>query len=285
MRRPQVLEQRTSTRVQLYQGQQEWSQGKAAMTITAGSDVKKFVTQVGVEKVGVMAMPKWGAGRTPASSARPRRRSASPRGRSTPRWTPNFIMFMHTPSRLAAWFKATGDLPGRRPVQHEADHAAAAEGAVRPREATASPYLENFIPTELDSEGNFAEAQLLLGGQDRRAAGGRQVPADRDADPDHRRQGDRQLRALGEVRRRLMERPARNETAAHRPRQRVPRPCPLRPEAPPGGGAPGAPRSPPGGHPAGPVAPALGRRRLDAPRSRSSRSSSATRWSSSYASR
>ena len=34
--------------VQLYQGQQQWADGKAAMTITAGSDVKKFVTQVGV---------------------------------------------------------------------------------------------------------------------------------------------------------------------------------------------------------------------------------------------
>src|SRR3989337_3341719 len=48
--------------LELYQGQQQWVDGKAAMTVTAGSDVKKFVTQVGVAKVGVMAMPKWGSG-------------------------------------------------------------------------------------------------------------------------------------------------------------------------------------------------------------------------------
>src|SRR4029453_8971325 len=45
--------------VQLYQGQQEWADGNAAMTITAGSDVKKFVTQVGASKVGLMGIPKW----------------------------------------------------------------------------------------------------------------------------------------------------------------------------------------------------------------------------------
>jgi hypothetical protein len=28
-----------------------------------------------------------------------------------------------------------------------------------------APYLENFIPTELDSKANFAQAQLLLGGK------------------------------------------------------------------------------------------------------------------------
>ncbi len=27
-----------------------------------------------------------------------------------------------------------------------------------------APYLENFIPPELDSKANFAQAQLLLGG-------------------------------------------------------------------------------------------------------------------------
>ena len=27
-----------------------------------------------------------------------------------------------------------------------------------------SPYLENFIPTELDSKANFGQSQLLLGG-------------------------------------------------------------------------------------------------------------------------
>ena len=55
---------------------------------TAGSDIKKFVEQVGVNKVGIMAMPKWGNGQTRASSARPRRRSASRPGRNIPRWSP-----------------------------------------------------------------------------------------------------------------------------------------------------------------------------------------------------
>jgi len=52
--------------LQLYQGQQKWSNGDAAMTITAGSDVRKFITSVGVGKVGLTSMPTWAAGAGPA---------------------------------------------------------------------------------------------------------------------------------------------------------------------------------------------------------------------------
>ena len=44
--------------LELYQAQQTWVDGKSAMTVSAGTDVTKFVKQVGVAKVGVMAMPK-----------------------------------------------------------------------------------------------------------------------------------------------------------------------------------------------------------------------------------
>ena len=86
--------------------------GKAAMTVTAGSDVKKFVKKVGVAQgrrdgdaeVGQRA-------RTRASSARPRRPSGITAWTKHPQEAADFIMFMHTPERLAAWFKATGAFP------------------------------------------------------------------------------------------------------------------------------------------------------------------------------
>src|SRR5690242_2007814 len=150
--------------VQLYQGQQEWANGNAAMTITAGSDVKKFVKQVGVSKVGVMAMPKWGngpyAGRLGSTSQTIGITSWS----KYPQVDADFIMFMHTPERMAAWFKTTGAFP--------ADDRFNTKLITLPQQKVlfnlvknGAPYLENFIPTEFDTKANFAQAQLLLAGK------------------------------------------------------------------------------------------------------------------------
>jgi raffinose/stachyose/melibiose transport system substrate-binding protein len=72
-------------------------------------------------------------------------------------------MFMHTPERMKAWFKTTGAFP--------ADDRFPASQITLPQQTvlfnlvrSGSPYLENFIPTELDSKANFGQAQLLLGG-------------------------------------------------------------------------------------------------------------------------
>jgi multiple sugar transport system substrate-binding protein len=150
--------------VQLYQGQQEWSDGKAAMTVTAGSDVKKFVTQVGVSKVGVMPMPKWGTGPYAGRLGSTSQTVGITAWTKYPEVDADFIMFMHTPERMTAWFKATGAFP--------ADDRFNTNLITLPQQKVlfnlvknGVPYLENFIPTEFDSKANFAEAQLLLAGK------------------------------------------------------------------------------------------------------------------------
>jgi ABC-type glycerol-3-phosphate transport system substrate-binding protein len=148
---------------QLYQGQQEWAQGKAAMTVTAGSDVKKFVEQVGVSKVGVMPMPKWANGPYAGKLGATSQTVGITAWTKYPQVDADFIMFMHTPERMASWFKITGAFP--------ADNRFDTKLITLPQQKTLfallqhpAPYLENFIPTELDSKANFGEAQLLLGG-------------------------------------------------------------------------------------------------------------------------
>jgi raffinose/stachyose/melibiose transport system substrate-binding protein len=149
--------------LELYQGQQRWAQGKAAMTITAGSDVKKFVQQVGVAKVGVMAMPKWGKGPYAGKLGSTSQTVGITAWTKHPREAADFIMFMHNPARMAAWFKTTGAFP--------ADDRFKTKLIKLPQQKilfnlvkNGAPYLENFIPTELDSKANFGESQLLLGG-------------------------------------------------------------------------------------------------------------------------
>jgi raffinose/stachyose/melibiose transport system substrate-binding protein len=149
--------------LELYQGQQRWVQGKAAMTVTAGSDVKKFVKQVGVAKVGVMPMPKWGSGPYAGKLGSTSQTVGITAWTKYPDVAADFIVFMHTPERQAAWFKTTGAFP--------ADNRFNTRMITLPQQKvlfglvkSGSPYLENFIPPELDAKAYFAQSQLLLGG-------------------------------------------------------------------------------------------------------------------------
>jgi len=150
--------------VQLYQGQAVWARGKAAMTITAGSDVKNFIEQVGASKVGVMAMPKWGNGPYSGKLGQASQTVGITSWSKYPEVAADFIMFMHTPERLKAWFNATGAFPADdrfdarliKSPQLKTLYALVRRGA---------PYIENFIPTELDAKANFAQSQLLLAGK------------------------------------------------------------------------------------------------------------------------
>lgn len=150
--------------VQLYQGQQQWADGKAAMTVVAGSDVKKWVTQVGGAKVGVMAMPRWGKGPYAGRLGSTSQTLGIPAWTKYPEVAADFIMFLHTPDRMSSWFKTTGAFP--------ADDRFNTKLITLPQQKVlfdlvkrGSPYLENFIPTELDSKAIFAQTQLLLAGR------------------------------------------------------------------------------------------------------------------------
>ena len=148
----------------LYQAQQTWVNGKSAMTITAGTDVKKFVKLVGGSKVGVMAMPSYakgvGAGKLGATSQTLGVTSFSKHQKEAAA----FIQYLHTPDRLSAFYKATGALP--------ADDRFNASLITIPQikqlftmAKSGGPYLENFIPFELDQKGNFEGVQNVLSGK------------------------------------------------------------------------------------------------------------------------
>jgi ABC-type glycerol-3-phosphate transport system substrate-binding protein len=148
----------------LYPGQDRWAAGKGAMTVTAGSDIKKFVELVGVNKVGIMAMPKWGKGPYAGKLGSTSQTIGITAWTKYPEVVADFIMFTHTPERLSSWFKITGAFP--------ADDRFNARLIKLPQQKVAfnlvkqgAPYLENFIPSEFDAKANFANVQLLLAGR------------------------------------------------------------------------------------------------------------------------
>ena len=150
---------------ELYQAQQTWVDGKSAMTISAGTEVGNFVKKVGVDKVGVMAMPAYGdgigAGKLGSTSQTLGISSWSPHKQEAA----DFIMYLHTPERLAAFYKATGALP----ADDRFDSSLITVPQVKDlfdMSKDGSPYLENFIPTDLDSKGNFEGVQLMFAGSE-----------------------------------------------------------------------------------------------------------------------
>jgi multiple sugar transport system substrate-binding protein len=149
--------------LELYQGQQRWTQGKAAMTIVAGSDAKKFIEDVGPDKVGVMAMPKWSDSPLGGKLGSTSQTVGITEWTEYPEVAADFIMFMHDPERMQAWFETTGAFPADDRFDQSSIELEQQQDLFE-LVKDGAPYIENFIPTQLDSEAIFANVQLLLAG-------------------------------------------------------------------------------------------------------------------------
>jgi multiple sugar transport system substrate-binding protein len=76
----------------------------------------------------------------------------------------DFLMFMHTPDRLKAWFEYTGVIPADDRLDPSVITQPQLKQVYEWDTTVAGPNLENFIPSQLDAESNFAGAQLLFAG-------------------------------------------------------------------------------------------------------------------------
>lgn len=175
--------------LELYQAQQRFVQGKAAMTVTAGPDAPNFAAKAGgPSKIEVIAMPKWGsssyAGRIASSS----QTLGITKWSKYPQIAADFIQFTHSPAQLQAWYSITGSLPADDrfnlaqvidPIKKQL-FASGGDGV---------PYLENFIPAQLDTDAVFKNVQLVLKG----SVTGAQAAVDMQATAERLRKTDRKL--------------------------------------------------------------------------------------------
>jgi multiple sugar transport system substrate-binding protein len=175
--------------LELYQAQQLFLDGKAAMTVTAGPDAPNFAEKAGgPDKVDVIAMPKWGTSAFAGQIASSSQTLGITKWAKNPEVAADFLMFLHTPEQLQAWYEATGSLPAddRFDISQVTDPIkqklfASGTGGV--------PYLENFIPAQLDSDAVFKNVQLVLQGSEDAAA----AAADMQATAERLRKTDRKL--------------------------------------------------------------------------------------------
>jgi raffinose/stachyose/melibiose transport system substrate-binding protein len=174
--------------LELYQAQQRWVSGDAAMTITAGTDAPNFVKKVGADKVAIQTMPTFGTGPFAGKMATTSQTVGITSWSKYPQVGADFIRFMHSPDRLQAWYDKTGVMPAddRFDVSKVTDPT---KKRLFDLALDGSPYIENYIPVELDSNAVFTNVQLVLQG----ARTGTQAAADMQAQMERLRTKDRSL--------------------------------------------------------------------------------------------
>ena len=149
--------------LELYQAQQRWVSGDAAMTITAGTDAPNFVQKVGADKVAITTMPTFGDGPFAGKMATTSQTIGITSWSKYPQVGADFIQFMHSPDRLQAFYDKTGVMPAddRFDVSKVSDPT---KKQLFDMALKGSPYIENYIPVELDSNAVFTNVQLVLQG-------------------------------------------------------------------------------------------------------------------------
>jgi len=175
--------------LELYQAQQKFVDGKAAMTITAGPDAPNFVKKAGGdEKVTIMAMPAWSDGPLAGKMGTTSQTLGITKWSKYPQVAADFIKFTHTTERLNAWYAATGSMPADDRFDISQVQSASTK-ALFESALNGAPYLENFIPAQLDADAVFKNVQLVLKGSVKAA----DAAADMQAVMERLRKSDRKL--------------------------------------------------------------------------------------------
>lgn len=149
----------------LYAGQQLFRDGKAAMTIAAGTAYEAFVKDGGGDdNVGVAAMPAYGDGPFAGKLGATAQTLGVTSFAQHPVEAADFIKFLHTPERMNAFFEQTGALPADKRFDTSQVSAPQQKELVRLTEGD-PPGMEDFIPTELDFKSVYGGVQRLFAGE------------------------------------------------------------------------------------------------------------------------
>jgi raffinose/stachyose/melibiose transport system substrate-binding protein len=147
------------------QGQDLFVKGDAAMIFGNDTFYPGWIKQVGADNLGVMQIPVWGKGKMAPTY------TVTAQGFGITSWSKvqktaaDFLMFMHAPERLAAWYAATGVFPADDRFDTSAVTIPQMKQVFEWIRKNPGPNLENFIPSMLDEQANFVGVQLLFSGE------------------------------------------------------------------------------------------------------------------------
>lgn len=152
--------------VDLSTGQEQFATGKAAMTMGTDGSVRQWAKDLGAENIGVFKWPVYGDGAL--KDVYDTTQSTSyfvTSWTEYPQESADFLVFLHSPEQIQAWFDATG-LPS-------ADDRFDTSKITDPLDqelytlATTGPqvWLQNFFPPQIDLNGNKPAQELVFSGQ------------------------------------------------------------------------------------------------------------------------
>jgi raffinose/stachyose/melibiose transport system substrate-binding protein len=146
------------------QGQDMFTQGKAAMTFGNDTFTAGIAKTLGWDSMDVMIVPKFGDGKLADTYAVTAQGMGITSWSKYPHEAADFLMFMHTTERLNAWWADTGVLPADDRLDPNSITQPLMKKIYGWDSTKAGPEMENFIPYVLDSDANMAGAQLLFTG-------------------------------------------------------------------------------------------------------------------------
>ncbi len=146
--------------------QARFETGSAAMAFGVGG-VQNLVRsmQAKGKDIRVMRMPAFGSGPYATSF------STNASGWAVTRWTKqkeiagDFLKFMQTPSRLSAWYATTNIFPASKQWNQKQATAKTQKQLLGWINANNAVYTTDFLPVDLDVNGNFPVFQGILGGK------------------------------------------------------------------------------------------------------------------------
>jgi multiple sugar transport system substrate-binding protein len=147
------------------QGMDRFVQGEAAMIFGNDTFLAGWAEQMGSwDNIAVMTVPKYADGKLAGTYI------VTAQGLGITSWSPHkqeaadFLLYMHTQDRLNAWFTYTGVLPADDRLDVSLIEQSQLKQVYEWDTTIGGPNLENFIPSMMDEQANFAGTQLLFAG-------------------------------------------------------------------------------------------------------------------------
>jgi raffinose/stachyose/melibiose transport system substrate-binding protein len=147
------------------QGFELFGQKKVAMSWGTDGNVAQWEGQLGAKNMGVAPIPLWGHGKlatsydvTQSSDAFITKWSKHPRAAA------QFLMFLHKPQALKAWYKATGVFPADKRFPASSVTDPIAKQLLKLDQSPVSVWPENFVPPQVDQNADLAGGELITSG-------------------------------------------------------------------------------------------------------------------------
>jgi raffinose/stachyose/melibiose transport system substrate-binding protein len=147
------------------QGFQLFGQKKVGMSWGTDGNVASWEKQLGAKAMGVSAIPVWGKGKLATSYDTTQSSDAFiTKWSKHPKAAAQFLVFLHSPQALKAWYAATGVFPAdkRFPASLVTDPIAKKMLALD--KSAISVWPENFVPPQVDGNADLAAGELITSG-------------------------------------------------------------------------------------------------------------------------